>query len=93
MTFKRTKDPDAILDYEFNWEEWLTPLADTIASVEFVLSGGLASVSESHTSTTATIFVSGGVEGEVEEITCRITTNSTPPRVDDRTGFLTINER
>jgi len=93
MTFKKVKDPDATLDYVFDWDDWLTPLVDTIASVEFVLSDGLTSVAESSTATTATIFVSGGVAGEVEEITCRITTNSTPPRVDDRTAFLTINER
>ncbi len=93
MAFKKVKDPDATLDYEFDWSDWLTPLADTIASVEFVLSDGLTSVSESHTTTTATIFVSGGVEDETETVTCRITTNSTPPRIDDRTLFLKISPR
>lgn len=93
MAFKKVKDPDATLDYEFDWTDWLTPLADTIASVEFVLSAGLTSISESNTTTTATIFVNGGVEGETETVTCRITTNSTPPRVDDRTLFLKISPR
>ena len=59
MAFKKVKDPDATLDYEFDWSDWLTPLADTIASVEFVLSDGLVSVAESNTTTTATIFVNG----------------------------------
>lgn len=85
------KDPDATLDYMFDWEPWLTEVSDTIASVEWVLSAGLTKVSESHTTTDATVFVSGGVPDETETITCRITTVG--GRIDDRTDKLKIVSR
>ena len=87
------KDPNATLDYLFDWSAWLTEVSDTIASVEWVLSSGLTEVSSSNTTTGATIFVSGGVLDETETITCRITTNSMPPRVDDRIINLKITSR
>ena len=54
------KDPNATLDYTFDWGPYLTTLGDTIVSVVWVLSSGLVQVSVSNTTTTATIFVSGG---------------------------------
>lgn len=87
------KDPNAVLDYTFDWTAYLTPLADTIASVSWIISSGLTKVSQSNTTTTATAFISGGVVGKTETLTCRITTNSVPPRVDDRSVLLKITER
>ena len=85
------KDPNATLDYLFDWEPYLTPVADTIASVMFVLTGGLVEVSKANTATKATVFVSGGTTGTPATITCRITTAG--GRIDDRTISLTIVER
>lgn len=85
------KDPAAVLDYTFDWTEYLEPIADTIASVEFVTSAGLTKTSQSNTTTTATAFVSGGVVGATEKLTCRIVT--TGGRTDDRTIDLKILER
>lgn len=90
-TFK--KDPNAVLDYTFDWTSYLTPLVDTISSVTWIISSGLTKVSQSNTTTTATAFISGGVVGKTETLTCRITTNSVPPRVDDRSILLKITER
>ena len=89
MAFK--KDPNAILDYVVDWALYLTPLADTISSVTWVLSSGITKVSQSNTSTTATAFVSGGVEGTTETLTCRILTAA--GRTDDRTISLKIVTR
>ena len=80
MAYK--KDPNATLDYSFDWSPYLSPIADTITTVEWVLSTGLTKVSESFTTTSATVFVLGGIEDEVETITCRITTAG--GRIDDR---------
>lgn len=85
------KDPNATLDYLFDWEAWLTEVSDTIMSVDWVLSDGLTEVSSSNTTTGATIFVSGGVLDESETITCRITTAG--GRIDDRTITLKIVSR
>lgn len=89
MAFK--KDPSAILDYTFDWTEYLAPIVDTIASVDFVTSAGLTKTSQSNTGTTATAFVSGGVVGATEKLTCRIVT--TGGRTDERTIDLKILER
>lgn len=89
MAYK--KDPNATLDYSFDWGPYLVPLGDTITLVEWVLSAGLTKVSQSNTTTTATVFVSGGVLDEVETLTCRITTAG--GRIDDRTIDLIMVAR
>ena len=85
------KDPSAILDYTFDWEPYLTPIADTIASVTFVFDTALTKVSQSSTTTTATAFMSGGTLGEKHNLTCRIITAG--GRTDDRSVTLSIVER
>lgn len=85
------KDPAAVLDYTFDWTPYLTPTVDTIASVEFFTSAGLTKTSQSNTTNTATAFVSGGVVGATEKLTCRIVT--TGGRTDERTIDLKILER
>ena len=85
------KDPDAILDYSFDWTLYLTPLSDTIASVTFIGDVGLVLTNPSHTTTTATTFVSGGVVGSNMNLTCRIVT--TGGRTDDRSITLKILNR
>lgn len=66
------KDPDATIDIPFNWALDLD--GDTISTSQFLLPDGLTSVSTSNTTTTATIFVSGGAEGRVYRVTNRVTT-------------------
>ncbi len=90
-TFK--KDPNATLDYVFDWQDWLTPLGVSIASVAWVLSSGLTQVAVANTADTATIYVSGGTAGTNETITCRITTTGATPRVEDRSVTLRIVQR
>lgn len=88
------KDPDAVLDYPFDWSDYLAPIADTIVSAVFVVDGtpgGLVVVSSSNDATSATAIVSGGVLGQRERLTCRITTAG--GRVDDRSVYLRIKER
>jgi hypothetical protein len=63
------KDPNAVLDYTFDWTAYLTPLADTISTVTWVLPTGLTKVSQSNTTMTATAFISGGTIGETLTLT------------------------
>jgi len=88
-TFK--KDPDATLDYTFDWSAYLTPLSDVIQSATFVADAPLITSNPSHTPTAATCFVSGGVAGTQLTLTCRITT--TGGRTDDRSITLKIVNR
>lgn len=89
MAFK--KDPNAVLDYTVDWSAWLSPLADTITTVTWVVSDAMTVVSQSETTTVATVFLSGGVEGTTETVTCRVATAG--GRTDDRSITLKIVSR
>lgn len=85
------KDPNALLDYSFNWAAYLAPIGDTISSAVFVLSEGLVQTNSFFSTTAAAVWVTGGTVGTTARVTCRITTTS--GRVDDRSVFLKIVER
>jgi hypothetical protein len=90
------KDPDAELDYAFVWTKYLANVTDTIIAVEFIVDPTLEVTREQFDSTTATVWLSGGVAplppapNELR-VTCRITTLE--GRIDDRSIFLKIVER
>jgi len=82
------KDPDAVLDYQIDWSDWLG--TDTISSSSWTVSG-VTKDSDTNTTTTATIWVSGGVVGVTGTAINRIVT--TDGRTEDRTLTLTIIQR
>lgn len=89
------KDPNAILDYEWDWSAWLaahTP-ADTIVAADVLVSGCTLVTPAQITSGGQRVraWLSGGTVGAPASATCRITTSA--GRVDDRTLYLTIKER
>lgn len=86
------KDPNAVTDFSLDWNKWLADCTDSIASHSFVLSDGLVNKGSSIAGGIVTIFVGGG-EGATASITCHVVTASTPPREEDRTFFLSLEER
>jgi hypothetical protein len=84
-----TKDPDAILDYSVDWTSWLG--SDTISSVVWTVATGLTQVLTSNTGYVATIWLSGGTDGQSYDIICRITTAG--GRTDDRTFTIVVRQR
>lgn len=87
------KDPEAILDYTVSWSDWLTS-PEIIAGVTWSAVAGITVVSESNTTTAATVWLSGGTAGRSYEVTCHVTTDSTPvPRQDERTIDIKIREQ
>jgi len=84
-----TKDPNAVLDYTWDWSDWLD--ADTISSSSTTVETGLTEDSESHTTTTVTVWLSGGTPGEDYEVTNRIVTAG--GRTEDRTIVILVRER
>ena len=74
------KDPNANpLDYTIDWSAWLQSAAttDTISSVSWTVPTGLTKTNATNTTTTATIWLSGGVLGSgksVYKVTCLVTT-------------------
>jgi hypothetical protein len=55
------KDPDAVKDYVMGWATWLAD--DTISSSVWTLPDGITKDSDTNTTTTATIWLSGGSDG------------------------------
>lgn len=79
---KVEKDPNAVLDYQFDWAEWLQTL-ETIATSTWTPPVGITMNSSSNTTTTATVWLSGGTAGLYYDIINRIVTNQ--GRTDERT--------
>lgn len=83
------KDPDALKDYQLDWAAFLD--SDTITAVEWIVPAGLTKASESHTDTTATVWLSGGTATQTYPVTCRVTTAG--GRIDDRTFYVICREQ
>jgi hypothetical protein len=95
------KDPDATLNYTFDWADWLET-GETITTAVFTVEAGLTKGAESSDATTATVTLSGGTVGggagdadagidSGYRVTCRITTNG--GQIDDRSIFVDVAER
>lgn len=83
------QDPNETLDYEFNFAAELG--TDTISTVDYVLPDGMTEGSSSNTTTTATVFLSGGTAGSTYRVTCRITTAG--GRTHDKTIVILVGDR
>lgn len=87
--FTSTKDPQSNLDYGFDWSLWLG--VDTIASVVWTIETGITQTNATNTTTTATVWLSGGEAGTEYTITCRITTAA--GRIDERSMAIRVANR
>lgn len=85
-----TKDPNAKLDYTFDWSAYLSPVGDAVAIAEFFVEG-VVIASQSVTPTTAVVWLTGGTLNSTHKVTCRITTDG--GRKDDRTIYISIKEQ
>ena len=83
------KDPDAILDYGFDWAAWLG--TDTIATSAWSVATGLTEVSDTNTTTTTTVWVSGGTAGA--SYLCTNTITTAEGRTDERSLVVMVRER
>lgn len=84
-----TKDPDAVLDYTFDWTQWLA--GDTISNSTWNVPAGLTSTGSASTATSATVWLSGGTAGLSYEVSNRITTAN--GRTDDRSIIIKVEQR
>lgn len=84
------KDPDAVLDYIFDWSRWLAG-NEAITASNVVASAGINLDSQSNTGTAVTAWISGGTGGQPYTVTNHITTNL--GRSDDRTITIRVTPR
>lgn len=86
------KDPNAVIDYKIDWSAWLTAADDdTISTSTWIVPSGITKDSDSKTTTTATVWLSGGTAGEDYAITNRIVTAG--GRTEDRTIRIMVREK
>lgn len=83
------KDPNAELDYTVNWASYLG--ADTISSSDWTVPDGITNELEANTTTTATVWLSGGTVGTKYHLVNRIVTAG--GRTDDRSVYVKVKER
>ena len=86
------KDPDARLDYQFDWSRWLQ-LGEqvTVATVVSDKVGLTVEAPPTIAGSTVTAWISGGALGESYRVTCHATTNQ--GRIDDRSILIEIGQR
>jgi len=87
------KDANATLDFGFDWSQWLSA-GETILSYALTLDEGITKVADGSTTTGSVIvWLSSGSPGQRYSVACKITTSSSPSRIDERTIKLDIRER
>lgn len=73
---------------------WLEPVNDEkITAVDWDIPTGVTLTNQATDGYSATAWVSGGSIDTEYEIGCEITTDNTPPRIDERTIILAVEQR
>jgi len=90
MTTTYIKDPSAVLDYVWDWTDWLAT-GETISSAVFTLTTGLTKDSQAIVAGRVTAWISGGTADYRYSVACKITTSV--GRVDERTILIDVEDR
>ena len=85
-----SKDPQATLDYAFDWTAWLAD-TETITSHTVTAATGLTLVSSAEDTGVVTAWLSGGTLDEIYTVTCHIVTSM--GRIDDRSILVRVVQR
>ena len=99
----KTKDPDAKLDYKFDWapltnnrknalSDWLQT-GETILSYVISADSGITvdSDAKGDSDTSVVVWLSGGANGTDYNVSCKITTSD--GRVDERTMTIKVRQK
>jgi hypothetical protein len=83
------KEPDAFLDYGFDWSQWLEDGEAVVVST-WVVPEGLTVEAEEFTGTITTVWLSGGTVGANYRLVNHI---ETATRTDERSMQIRVRER
>ena len=90
LTNQYTKDPSAILDWAYDWTDWLAA-AETITDHTITADTGITVDSSTEDTGVVTVWLSGGTAGENYKVACLITTSA--GRTDERTIWIKVTNR
>ena len=85
-----TKDPSAVLDWAYDWTDWLAE-AETITDHTITADTGITVDSSTESDGKVTVWLSGGTAGINYKVACLITT--TAGRTDERTMWIKVTDR
>jgi hypothetical protein len=87
-----TQDPNAVLDYPFDWSVYLAQINDTIQTSQFIVDSGIVVESDAILNPANTVvWLSGAVKGKRYAVTNHILTAG--GREDDWTIYVLGKER
>jgi len=84
------KDPQAVLDFGFNWSLWLAT-GETITASTWTVETGLTEDSDAKNDTQTTVWLSGGTAGNIYKAVNKIVTSAS--RTDERTLEIRVVDR
>ena len=85
-----TKDPSAILDWAYDWTDWLAA-AETITDHTITADTGITVDSSTEDTGIVTVWLSGGTAGENYKVACLVETSA--GRTDERTIWIKVVNR
>lgn len=85
-----TKDPNARLDYTWDWSSWLAS-GETITAHQVILPTGITLDLSTADASTVTAWLLGGTAATKYRIICRVTTSAN--RIDDRSITIICADR
>lgn len=90
MTTTWQKDPEAVLDWDFDWSDWLES-GETISSYVVTVPTGITLAADGRVGAVITAWLSGGTVGSPYRVECKITTSD--GRTDERSLTIRVQER
>lgn len=90
MSDKFIKDPSAVLDWMFDWSDWLAS-GETITNHTITANTGITVDSSAEDAGKVTVWLSGGTAGESYKVACLIETGA--GRKDERTIWIKVTNR
>lgn len=90
MSLSNIKDPSAVLDWMFDWSDWLAS-GETITDHTITVDTGITKDSSTEAAGKVTVWLSGGTAGENYKVACLIVTSA--GRTDERTIWIKVTNR
>lgn len=90
MSLSNIKDPSAVLDWMFDWSDWLAS-GETITDHTITGETGITVDSSTESAGKVTVWLSGGTAGENYKVACLIETSA--GRTDERTIWIKVTNR
>ena len=90
LTNQYTKDPSAILDWAYDWTDWLAA-AETITDHTITADTGITVDSSTEDAGIVTVWLLGGTAGENYKVACLVETSA--GRTDERTIWIKVVNR